>query len=40
MPGLSPFSPTTITAFLTAFGGLGLIFTKMKRPAAPGSVRP
>jgi membrane protein implicated in regulation of membrane protease activity len=27
MPGLSPFSPTTICSFLTAFGGFGLIFS-------------
>lgn len=27
MPGLSPFSPTTICAFITAFGGFGLIFS-------------
>jgi membrane protein implicated in regulation of membrane protease activity len=35
MPGLSPFSPTTITAFLTAFGGLGLIFTKIEATHSP-----
>ena len=35
MPGLSPFSPTTITAFLTAFGGLGLIFTKLEATHSP-----
>src|SRR5271168_3554090 len=27
MPGLSPFSPTTICSFITAFGGFGLIFS-------------
>jgi membrane protein implicated in regulation of membrane protease activity len=27
MPGISPFSPTTICAFITAFGGFGLIFS-------------
>ncbi len=27
MPGMSPFSPTTICAFITAFGGFGLIFS-------------
>jgi membrane protein implicated in regulation of membrane protease activity len=35
MPGLSPFSPTTITAFLTAFGGLGLIFSKIEATKSP-----
>ena len=35
MPGLSPFSPTTITAFLTAFGGLGLIFNKIEATHSP-----
>jgi membrane protein implicated in regulation of membrane protease activity len=30
MPGISPFSPTTICAFLTAFGGFGLIFSSIK----------
>ena len=35
MPGLSPFSPTAITAFITAFGGLGLIFTKVEATKSP-----
>jgi membrane protein implicated in regulation of membrane protease activity len=35
MPGLSPFSPTTITAFLTAFGGLGLVFSKIEATHSP-----
>jgi membrane protein implicated in regulation of membrane protease activity len=30
MPGLSPFSPTTIASFITAFGGLGLIFSRIQ----------
>src|SRR5258705_14020625 len=30
MPGFSVFSPTTIASFITAFGGLGLIFSKIK----------
>jgi membrane protein implicated in regulation of membrane protease activity len=30
MPGLSPFSPTTIASFITAFGGFGMIFTKIE----------
>ena len=29
MPGFSPLSPTTIAAFITAFGGFGLIFSKI-----------
>lgn len=27
LPGLSPFSPTTICSFITAFGAFGLIFS-------------
>ncbi len=27
MPGITPFSPTILCSFLTAFGGFGLIFT-------------
>jgi membrane protein implicated in regulation of membrane protease activity len=43
MPGLSPFSPTTLSAFITAFGALGLIFshieaTKSAWVSAPLSV--
>jgi membrane protein implicated in regulation of membrane protease activity len=30
MPGLSPFSPTTICSFITAFGGFGLIFSRIE----------
>lgn len=30
MPGMSPFSPTTIASFVTALGGLGMIFTSIK----------
>jgi hypothetical protein len=30
MPGLSPFSPTTLASFLTAFGGFGMIFSKIE----------
>ncbi len=29
MPGFSPLSPTTIASFITAFGGLGLIFSNI-----------
>jgi membrane protein implicated in regulation of membrane protease activity len=30
MPGMSPFSPTTIASFLTAVGGLGMIFSRLE----------
>ena len=30
MPGFSPLSPTTIASFITAFGGLGMIFSKVE----------
>lgn len=30
MPGFSVFSPTTIASFITAFGGLGLIFSRIE----------
>ena len=30
MPGLSPFSPTTICSFITAFGGFGMILSNIK----------
>src|SRR2546423_605289 len=29
MPGFSPFSPTVIASFVTAFGGFGMIFSKI-----------
>ncbi|MGO8764436.1 MAG: NfeD family protein [Limisphaerales bacterium] len=29
MPGLAPFSPTTIACFITAVGGLGMIFSSI-----------
>ena len=35
MPGISPFSPTTIAAFLTAFGGFGMIFSKIEATSNP-----
>jgi membrane protein implicated in regulation of membrane protease activity len=31
MPGISIFSPTIMAAFVTAFGGFGLIFTQFPR---------
>jgi membrane protein implicated in regulation of membrane protease activity len=35
MPGLSPFSPTTITAFVTAFGGIGMILSRFPGTSSP-----
>jgi len=35
MPGFSPFSPTIITSFITAFGGFGLIFEKIPATQSP-----
>lgn len=35
MPGLSPFSPTTIASFITAFGGFGLILSRIKATQSP-----
>jgi len=35
MPGFSPFSPTTVAAFVTAFGGLGMIFSKIDATSNP-----
>jgi membrane protein implicated in regulation of membrane protease activity len=35
MPGLSPFSPTTITSFITAFGGLGMVFSRIHATSSP-----
>jgi membrane protein implicated in regulation of membrane protease activity len=29
MPGISAFSPTTLAAFVTSFGGLGIIFSRV-----------
>jgi membrane protein implicated in regulation of membrane protease activity len=29
MPGVAPFSPTTISCFVTAMGGLGMIFSSI-----------
>jgi membrane protein implicated in regulation of membrane protease activity len=34
MPGFSAISPTTIAAFLTAFGGFGLIFSRIPATSA------
>lgn len=35
VPGLSPFSPTTICSFVTAFGGFGLIFAHINLTRSP-----
>jgi membrane-bound ClpP family serine protease len=35
LPGLSPFSPTTITSFITAFGALGLILSRIEATRSP-----
>src|SRR3954465_7321699 len=35
MPGLSPFSPTTIASFITAFGGFGIIFSRIEATKSP-----
>jgi membrane protein implicated in regulation of membrane protease activity len=35
MPGFSPLSPTTIATFITAFGGLGMIFTRIEATSRP-----
>src|SRR6266704_3589710 len=35
MPGFSPFSPTVIASFVTAFGGFGMIFSKIEATKNP-----
>ena len=35
MPGFSPLSPTTLATFVTAFGGLGMIFTQVAATQSP-----
>lgn len=35
MPGFSALSPTTIATFVTAFGGLGMVFTKFEKTSSP-----
>jgi membrane protein implicated in regulation of membrane protease activity len=35
MPGISIFSPTIIAAFITAFGGFGIIFTEIPATQHP-----
>lgn len=35
MPGFSALSPTTIASFITAFGGLGMVFTRIEKTSSP-----
>lgn len=35
MPGIAPFSPTTICSFVTAFGGFGMIFSRIEATRSP-----
>jgi membrane protein implicated in regulation of membrane protease activity len=35
MPGMSAFSPTTIASFITAFGGFGLILSRLQATKSP-----
>jgi len=35
MPGLSPFSPTTIASFITSFGAIGLILSRIEATKNP-----
>ena len=35
MPGIAPFSPTTIASFITAFGAFGMIFSKIALLESP-----
>ena len=35
MPGVSAFSPTVITCFITAFGGFGLVFHQIPATKSP-----
>lgn len=35
MPGVSVFSPTIISSFVTAFGGFGFIFTRFSSTGSP-----
>lgn len=35
MPGFSPLSPTTLAAFVTSFGGFGLLFNRIPATAHP-----
>lgn len=35
LPGVSPLSPTTIAAFITAFGGFGMILSRIEATRSP-----
>jgi membrane protein implicated in regulation of membrane protease activity len=35
MPGLSPFSPTVVASFITAFGGFGLMLSRIEATQSP-----
>lgn len=35
MPGFAAISPTTIAAFITAFGGFGMIFARIEATSSP-----
>jgi len=35
MPGFSPLSPTTISSFVTAFGGIGMVLSKINATQSP-----
>ncbi len=35
MPGFSALSPTTIAAFITAFGGFGMVFSRIEATKSP-----
>ena len=35
MPGFSPLSPTTIAAFVTGFGGFGMLFNRLQATSHP-----
>lgn len=40
MPGVSAFSPTVIAVFITAFGGLGVIFSQIPATRSPWASAP
>src|SRR3954462_7899616 len=35
MPGFSPLSPTIIASFVTAFGGIGMVLSKVEKVSSP-----
>ncbi len=35
LPGFSPISPTTISTFITAFGGFGMVFSRLPGTESP-----